>query len=119
MEFSKIPIERYAAFAVVAAAVLLVLYFWAGPLLLAVLPFALAFAAAYVCRPLALRLHRLTRVPASWLCVFLVFFFVSLVLILLYFGMRAALSELVALAARLEAGGKRHQLGKGGAHAEI
>ncbi len=109
MEFSKIPIERYAAFLVVAAIVLLALYFFAVPILLAVLPFLLAFAAAYVCRPLAIRLHRLTRIPVSGLCVFLVFFFVLLVLLLLYFGMRAALGELLALAARLEDGGNPWQ----------
>lgn len=101
MEFSKLPIERYAAFAVVGAALLLVLYFWAVPLLLAFLPFALAFAAAYVCRPLAVRLHRVLRVPVSGLCVFLVFFFVAVVALLLFLLGRVAVGELLSLAARL------------------
>ena len=101
MELSKIPIEKYAAFAIVAGAILLAVRFLALPLLLAGLPFLLAFAAVYLCRPLALRLHRYSRLPVGWLCVFLVFFFVSAICLLLFFGIRAAAVELAELADRL------------------
>lgn len=101
MQLSKMPIEKYAGFAIVAGAILLALRFLALPLLLAGLPFLLAFAAAYLCRPLALRLHKYSRLPVGWLCVFLVFFFVSAICLLLFFGLRAAAAELGALAARL------------------
>ncbi len=101
MELSKIPIEKYAAYAIVAGAILLAVRFLALPLLLAGLPFLVAFGAAYLCRPLALRLHKFSRLPVGWLCVFLVFFFVSAICLLLFFGIRAAAAELAELAARL------------------
>ena len=101
MQLSKMPIEKYAAYAIVVGAILLALRFLAIPLLLAGLPFLVAFGAVYLCRPLALRLHKYSRIPVGWLCVFLVFFFVSAICLLLFFGIRAAAAELATLAARL------------------
>ena len=48
-----------------------------------------------------MRLHRLTHVPIGGLCVFLVFFFVFLLSLLLFFALRAAATELLALGNRL------------------
>ena len=101
MQLSKVPIEKYAALVLVVGGILLALRFLALPLLLAGLPLFLAFGVAYLCRPLALRLHRYSRLPVGWLCVFLVFFFVSAICLLLFFGIRTAAAELAALAARL------------------
>lgn len=101
MDLQKISIERIAAYVVVAAGAALFLRFLALPLFFAALPFLLAFSAAYACRPLAVRLHRLTKISVGGLCVFLVFFFVFVLSLMLFFGVRAAAKELLSLGNRL------------------
>lgn len=101
MKWKELNVERYAAWAVL----LLALFFLArgllGPLLSASLPFLLAWGAAYLARPIALRLSRLTRMPRGVLSVILVFLFVAAVAAALFFGLRRAALELLAFGERL------------------
>ena len=97
----KISIERIAAYVIVVGGVALFAYFLALPLFFSLLPLLLGFVAAYACRPLAVRLHRLTRVPVGGLSVFLVFFFLFVASLLLFFALRTVAGELLALGNRL------------------
>lgn len=105
MRLRDLPIERYAAYVIV----LVGLFWFAGwlipPLLLAALPFLLAWGMAYLSRPIALRIARYTHMPRGVLSVLLVFLFVSGLCVLLFFGLRRAAAELLAFGRRLgEAG---------------
>lgn len=104
MKLSKIPIERIAAWVLVAAGAWLALRFLLAPLFFAALPFLLAWVMAYFARPLALRLHRRTRLSVGVLSVILVFLFLALCATGLFFIARQAVLELLALGERFAAG---------------
>ena len=104
MDLQKFPAERYAAYAVLAAGVALFLYFLALPLFFSLLPFLLAFSAAYACRPLAVRLSRRTKIPVGVLCAALIFFFLLVLSVAVYFALRGAVAELISLGNRLVGG---------------
>lgn len=101
MDLSKIPAERYAAYAVLAVVGALFFRFLAMPLLFAALPFLLAFAAAYACRPLAIRLHRRTGISTGVWCASLIFFFLFVLAVMLFFAVRGVAGELLSLGNRL------------------
>lgn len=101
MDLQKFPAERYAAYAVLLTVGVLFFRFLAMPLLFAALPFLLAFAAAYACRPLAIRLHRRTGISVGILCAALIFFFLLVLSVGLFFAVRGAAGELLSLGNRL------------------
>lgn len=101
MQERKLPIERYAAYVIVILGVLLAVRFLLAPVLAAALPFLLAWGAAYLARPIALRLSRSTRMPRGVLAVAVVFLFLAAVCALLFFGARRAIAELLAFGERL------------------
>ena len=103
MKLSQIPIERYAAYTVVAAGAVLLLRLYLRALLLAALPFVLAWLLAYLMRPLAIRLHRRMRLPLGGTTVALVFLSLALGGVGIFLLARRAVLELVALASRLAA----------------
>ena len=103
MKLSQIPIERYAAYTVVGAGVILLLRLYLRAILLAALPFIVAWLLAYLMRPLALRLHRRMHLPLGATCVALVFLSLALSGTGLFLLARRAVLELVALASRLAA----------------
>ena len=97
MKLSSFPIERLAAFTVVAAGVLLLLRFFLAQLVLAALPFALAWLLAYLARPLALRVYKKLHLSLGAASVILVFFALLLCGVGAYFLARRAVLELAAL----------------------
>lgn len=101
MRVGKLPIERYAAYVIVSLGVVLAARFLLVPVLTAALPFLLAWGAAYLARPIALRLAHHTRMPRGVLAVAVVFLFLAGVCALLFFGGRRAIEELLAFGERL------------------
>lgn len=105
MKLSTLPIERYAAFVVVGAGLLLLLRLYLTPLVLAALPFALAWILAYLMRPLAFALHKRMHLPLGPTCVALVFLALLLSGTGLFFLLRRAVLELAALATQFASDG--------------
>ena len=101
MKLSDIPVERLAAWTIVLAGGIVALRFLMAPIFLTALPFLLAWTMAYFARPIALRLHRHTRLSTGVLSVAIVFLFLMLCFGLLFFAVRQAGIELLALGGRL------------------
>ncbi|MBQ8350595.1 MAG: sporulation integral membrane protein YtvI [Clostridia bacterium] len=100
MKISKIPIERIAAWVLVIFGVFLALQYALAPLVITALPFVFAWVMAYFARPIALRLHRHTRLSVGVLSIILVFLFLAVCGVLLFFAARQAVLELVAFGER-------------------
>ena len=100
MKSFSIPIEKIAAWLIVIGGAYLILQYALAPLVVTLLPFALAWLLAYFARPLALRLHRHTHLSVGTLSVVLVFLFLSLCGTALFFALRQAAVELLALGER-------------------
>jgi sporulation integral membrane protein YtvI len=103
MKLSKIPIEKAAAWALVIGFVFLALRYTLSALVTTALPFLIAWTMAYFARPIALRLHRHTHLSVGALSVILVFLFLSVCGTLLFFAVRQAVVELIALGERFTA----------------
>lgn len=103
MKLSKIPIERAAAWVLVIGGVFLALRYALAALVASALPFVFAWIMAYFARPVALRLHRHTRLSIGALSVILVFLFLAVCGTLLFFALRQAAVELIALGERFAA----------------
>ena len=101
MHLGKLPIERYAAYVIVLGGLFLVGRFLLLPLFFAAIPFLLAWGAAYLARPIALRIARYTHMPRGALSAIVVFLFLAGVCTLLFFGARRAALELFAFGQRL------------------
>ena len=109
MELSKIRIEKIAAWVVAVAGGFLAVSYLLEPLVITALPFLFAWVMAYFARPLALRLHRHTRLSVGVLSVILVFLFLAICGAGLFFASRRAVLELIALGERLSEGDNRLQ----------
>ena len=96
MKLSQIPIEKLAAWVLVTGGTLLALRFLLAPLVVTALPFLLGWVLAYFARPLALRLHRHTRLSVGVLSVVLVFLFLGICGAGLFLAARRAVLELLA-----------------------
>ncbi len=105
MRLFSLPLQKYASLVIIVGGVFLALRMYLGAIVGAALPFFLAWAMAYAARPIVLRLAHYTRLPRRFLSVAVVFLFVGLLLLGLFFGLRAAALELLAFGERLTAEG--------------
>lgn len=97
MKRAAIPIEKIAAWVIALAGAFFVLSHFLAPAFYTLLPFLLAWVMAYLARPLALRLHRCTRLSVGVWSVVLVYLFLAGCCLLLFLAARQAVIELAAL----------------------
>lgn len=100
MKHSAIPIEKIAAWVITLAGILFALSNFLAPIFYTLLPFILAWAMAYLARPLALRLHRYARLSVGAWSVLLVYLFLAGCCLLLFLAAKQAVIELAALGER-------------------
>lgn len=97
MDRKHIPVERWAAYTIVGAGALLFLRFFLSPLCFGLLPFACAWALAYITRPLAFFLHKHLHWRMGICHAGLVLLLLGLVFSGLFFALRRASLELLAV----------------------
>ncbi len=105
MSKKEFPVTRAAAWAVLCLSVAVAVLYFLPPLFLSALPFLFAWGMAVAVRPLAARIAVRTHLKTAAVSVFLVFFFLLLVAVGLFFLLRQAALELLALGTYLGEGG--------------
>lgn len=95
MDMKHIPVERWAAYTIVGAGILLFLRFFLAPVCFGLLPFAFAWALAYITRPLAFFFHRHLHWRMSICHAGIVLLLLALAFTGLFFALRRASLELL------------------------